>query len=348
MTVLINPYRFGGGGGGFSSPTTLTADHTQAGTADTSNFVMLVSEMHAEWKSTGNGGQVGNVNDFRFASDSGGSTLLTWSIVSWDATTGQLVAKVNIGTLSHTSDTVNYMLWDGTGRGSPLGGNPWDSNYKGVLGFGDGTTLVLTDETTNANNGTNHNTAVAAAGPNGLGGVAFTFASSQYISTANTINITHCTLEAWIYVPANIGQNPGLFGVNQGGGLTDKDLTLNDPVSGLASLSWYIFDGAGKFVSPSAVFSYAGWHYLVGTADGTNSRLYLDGAEVAVSPTAAGNTYTGYGAAGWQIGGPTVGGSSYGTFTASEARLSDTARSASYVLATYNNYSSPSTFYTLV
>jgi len=344
--MIVNP--FWGGGAALSSPATWTFDSTKAGTADTANYIALFHETRNEFKDVAHGGQVGNSNDFRFANDSGESVRDTWKIVKWNGTTGEIVAKVNVGTLTHSTNLTRYVFWDMSSRGSFLGGSLgaiYDSNYKGVLGFGDATTLDLNDETSNANNGTNHNTAVAAAGISGLGAISFTFASSQYITTANTINIGHVTEEFWIYVPANIGQTQGLMGICQGngGGLNDKVLWMSDH-GATADLDWYVFDGSGPTVSVSNSLSYGAWHQVVGTADGTTSRLYLDG--VQIGSIAAGNTYTGYGAPGWQIGG-ILHATNYGTFIMSEARLSDVARSPSQILAQYNNYSSPSTFYTL-
>lgn len=338
----------GGGGGGITSPATWTFDHTKAGTADTAGYIALFHETRTQFKDIAHGGEVGNANDFRFANDAGEISRCTWIIVKWNGTTGEVTAKVNIGTLTHSADAVRYVFWDGTSRGSFLGGATgaiYDVDYKGVLGFGDGTTLSLLDETSNANNGTNNNVAVAAAGISGLGGISFAVASSQYVTTANTLNLAHVTEEGWVYVPASNGQSVNMMGFVQGngGGLTDKDVIMGEN-SGSSDLTWYVFDGAAKLVTVTSALSYAGWHYVVGTADGTTSRLYLDGSQIG--SMAAGGAYTGYSAPGWQIGGLFSSGS-YGTFTASECRLSDVARSSSYVTATYNNYSSPSTFYTL-
>lgn len=338
----------GGGGGSLTSPATWTFDSTKAGTADTANYIALFHETRDEFKDVAHGGQVGNINDFRFANDSGESVRCTWKIVKWDGTTGEVVAKVNVGTLTHSTDLVRYVFWDTTSRGSFLGGSTgaiYDSNYKTALGFGDGTTLDLNDETSNGNNGTNHNTAVAAAGISGLGGISFVSTSSQYVDTANTLNIAHPTLEGWVFVPANQGSGVSFMGFAQGngGGLTDKVIGMDENV-GSSGLNWYIFDGGANTVTVSSVMTYGAWHYIVATADGTTTRLYLDGSQIGSQ--AGGGAYTGYGAPGWQIGG-LLHTNGYGTFTASECRLSDTARSASYVTATYNNYSSPSTFYAL-
>jgi hypothetical protein len=338
------------GGGPLTSPATITYDHTRAGTADTSNFVALFSTTNPSFKSVANGGLLGNVNDFRFASNSGGSTLLTWEIIKWDAATGLLVAFVNIGTMSHTVDPVRYLLFDNSSRGSFLGGAtgaPYDSNYKCVIVGGDGTTLDITDHTSNANNGTNNNGAVAAAGPSGLGAMVFTWAANKYITTANTINIAQPTLEAWVFLPATLGIDAALIGVMQGNssGTTDKDISVHTD----GKVHFYVYDGAQKFLVSTGALSTGAWHYVVGTADGTTQRIYIDGAEDPSGGQAAGNTFTGYGGPGLELSGTQsiTGGGSPIDGSISTARLSNVARSASYVLATYNSIHSPSTFYTI-
>src|SRR6185312_15302084 len=49
------------------------------------------------------------------------------------------------------------------------------------------------------------------------------------------------------------------------------------------------------------------WYHLVGTADGASSKLYVNGQ--SVGSTSAGNTYTGYTAADFHVGGGPIYGS---------------------------------------
>ena len=336
----------GGGGGGLSSPVTITVDHTKCGTADTTGFVMLFSSTDASFKSTANGGSIGNSNDIRFAADNAGVTLYNWEIAKWDGTAGTITARVKVPTLAHASDTLLYLLYDGTGRGSFLGGSAgsvWDANYKTMIGGGDGSTLDLTDHTTNANNGTNNGSATAAAGPNGLGAISFVAASSQYISTPNTINIANPTMELLVNVPTTAsGGLQDIMGIVQGngGGTADKDIQIGN-TSG--ELRFYTF-GGGEAVGSTNIGASA-WHHIACLNDGSQTVTYLDGTQYAIV-TGVGGTFAGYSGPGLQINGLFHSGS-YGTFKSCEHRLSNIARSASYVLATSNSFLSPSTFYTL-
>ena len=142
MAMMLTASSGGGGGGGgvgangFTGKATITIDHTQCGTADTTSFPLLFNETIAGLKSTGNGGSVENANgyDIAFYSDSGLTTLMDFEIETWSATTGELVAWVRVPTLSHTVDTVLYL---GYGKSSITTDQSnrtgvWDANFHAV------------------------------------------------------------------------------------------------------------------------------------------------------------------------------------------------------------------------
>src|SRR5665213_1586753 len=100
----------------------LTIDHTQCGSSDSSNFAVLVkldsSNAGTTMKTVANGGHIQNTvtqsggnavtmpADLIFTSDSGGTTKVPWEIDSYDGTNGILWAWVKLATVSHTSNTV--------------------------------------------------------------------------------------------------------------------------------------------------------------------------------------------------------------------------------------------------
>ena len=141
----------GGGacGSGFAHCRSLAWDATQAGTADTSTFPGVVVATEADWAVTGSGGAVlhtvsqtgssytGTIPaDFIFATD-GAFAQLLWQDEEFDyhvPTTGAMIAWVNIGTLSHTTNTV---IWACYGKSSITTqqntvSSTWDSNFLGV------------------------------------------------------------------------------------------------------------------------------------------------------------------------------------------------------------------------
>ena len=106
------------------------------------------------------------------------------------------------------------------------------------------------------------------------------------------------------------------------------------------SIDFYVYTTSAVLANKAAP-STGVWHYLVGTYDGSNVTVYIDG--VAGTPVAqtgntnAVNTNLQFGSkdgANYPING-------YGD----EARISSIARSADWIKTEYNNQCSPSTFY---
>src|ERR1035437_6125962 len=95
----------------FSWLKSLTLDHTQAGTADSTDWPLTIWVTDADLKTVGNSGYVQNANgyDIRPYSGSGLSSALTFELVSYNASTGAVEMHVKVPTLSHTADTVIYL-----------------------------------------------------------------------------------------------------------------------------------------------------------------------------------------------------------------------------------------------
>ena len=91
----------------------ITIDYTKCGTADSTNFPVLVSFTNASLKTKANGGKVENSNgyDIQFFSDIGLTSKLSWEVEKYDATTGEIRAWVKIPTISHTANTVFYIAY---------------------------------------------------------------------------------------------------------------------------------------------------------------------------------------------------------------------------------------------
>lgn len=86
-------------------------------------------------------------NDVLFT-DSSGTNQLNHQIELYVSSTGQLIAWVQVSTVSTTVDTVIYMYY-----GNPSASNQqnatqvWDTNYKAVWHFGSGTSLITNNAT---------------------------------------------------------------------------------------------------------------------------------------------------------------------------------------------------------
>src|SRR5579862_8933316 len=113
-----------------------------------------------------------SANDIVFT-DSSGTLKLNHEIETYNPSTGQLIAWVQVPSVSQTIDTSIYMYF-----GNPTAGTQqskaavWDANYQGVWHLANGTSLSASDSTSNAANGTISNS-VATNGEIG-GGASFT------------------------------------------------------------------------------------------------------------------------------------------------------------------------------
>lgn len=142
----------------YSYNRSITIAHGQCGTADSSNFPVLVKldsgSAGTTMKVAGSGGHIqhsGNSAsgptvtmpyDLIFTSDSGGTTKIPWEVESYDGAAGTLLAWVKT-TCNHTTDQVIYVFYGDSGvntaqnTGSFTPANVWDSNYKTVLHMAD-------------------------------------------------------------------------------------------------------------------------------------------------------------------------------------------------------------------
>jgi hypothetical protein len=313
----------------------MTIDHTKVPSTQT-NFTVLVNVTDPALKTVGNGGHVANANgyDIGFYADSGGTTKLKWEVEKYNGTTGNLIAWVKIPSVSSTTDTLFYLFYGDpsitTNQSDPL--NTWDSNFKAVYHLGNGTTLTATDST-GGNNGTLFNNPTATAGK--INGAAhFVPTSSQAIGLANPGDFpiaTAWTMETWIK-PSTDGNVALLWGATSNNG-PHMVLPGNN--------TWRVGFWGGADVNGAGVDTSA-FHHIVGTFDGSNLRLYKDGAliggPVAASPATASNPSA-------------VIGSAFGAFyfngDVDELRISSTNRPAGWITAEYNNQDSPGTFITM-
>ncbi len=181
----------------------ITIDHTKVGTldhTDQTDFPVLVSFTDTTLKTVANGGHVQNANgyDIAFASDSSNASPLFWEIESYDGTTGTVVAWVKVPTVSHTSNTIIYVLYGNSLISSFQSDitQVWDSNYLGVYHLGNSSGLSLLDSTSHHLDGTN-NGATSTSGQIGLA-AAFTGGSNITVGTTTDFNLTTAgTVSCW-------------------------------------------------------------------------------------------------------------------------------------------------------
>lgn len=318
----------------------VTIDHTKASSTLT-NFPFLfntgTTSPPTYLKYTGSGGHVGKSDgtDILFTS-SDGTTKLNHELEKYSSSTGETIAWVQVPTMDGTTDTVIYMYYGNSGASDQQNiTGTWDSSYKGVWHFPNGTTLTANDSTSNATNGTQNGPTYAITGviDGGLGENN----SGQHISTSFATNTTTITSSGWMYTAAT--NQAWLVAKGWDGSTTNFEFGIAGAGGSGVNLRWagYSAGFRGIQTSTGSITTNA-WHYIVGTYDGTNWNLYIDGAfsqATAGSAPPSGNTGT------VDIGSTPWNGN------IDEVRLSWTSRTSAWILTEYNNQNSPSTFYSV-
>ena len=150
------------------------------------------------------------------------------------------------------------------------------------------------------------------------------------------------TVSAWVNLTALPSGDSLVAGFAQGNGsgIYDKDLVVQSN----GDAKFYVYDGSPKSAITTSPVQAGQWAYLVGTADGSNAYIYLNGSQLG--SVAAGNTYTGYSVSQPDtiIGGYTAA-FSYLNQVVDEVRISNTVRPAEWIKTEYNNQNSPTSFY---
>lgn len=331
-----------------------TVNHTLVPSTQT-DFPVLVSVTDTRLKTTGNGGHVADAqgDDIRPYSDTGLTSALTFEREFYDAAAGTVVMWVKVPSLSSSVDYVIYLGYGDTALTTDGSSNTtWDSNYLGVWHLGDGTTLSLSDSTSNTYTLTNTATVGATTGK--VDGGAGTFnGTTQALNTTSNITmsgVNKVTLSMWINIPAYNNSDDILAewstNFNSINGL------LVDPNSSSTTqwdLSMHSFSPAGynsgHFTRPAT-----GVHYCVFTFDRTTGTAigvaaWIDGVSQTMTQDNATDLASGvfsdlplYLAA--------RGASSLAqqlTYM-DEVRLSKVLRAADWTTTEYNNQSAPTTF----
>jgi len=239
--------------------------------------------------------------------------------------------------ITHDADTDFYMYYDNDHADNTTyigaidttaGVAVWDSNFKAVYHMNDATTSTIKDSTSNNNDGTklSANNPIQVVGKIGKG-QSFT---SDYITMSDNVGLdcTTPTVEALIKAPSAQTTNySGIVhkGDKSGNGYTGYGLRTTEPGFGVQ----LIMD-SGNSISTTVLDNT--YQYFAATEDGTNSKIYFNGTEedsdlTGACGTNALNLYLGR----------TASANEKFTGIIDEARVSNIARSAAWIKATYNS-----------
>lgn len=119
--------------------------------------------------------------------------------------------------------------------------------------------------------------------------------SAAYL-LGGALNTAHVTWAAWVKARSLAVRMP-FVGFQDSSGSNEKELWLL--TSGL--FMWYAYDGSVKTTTGSTIAQTDRWYHVVGTANGSDIHLYVNG--FFESSTACGNTFTSYADANLRIAG---------------------------------------------
>lgn len=310
----------------------ITVDSTKCGTADSSDFPVMVSGTYTYLRTVENGGDVQNASgyDIRFFADSGLTTLLDFERESYDPTTGAVVFWVKLPTLSESTDTVIYLNYGNasviTDQSNAAG--VWGNSFTGVYHLGDGVTLDVTSST-GANNGTNQG---AAASSGKIGGSA-DLTGSKYIDFGTgSIDSQILTHSAWVYCT-----DVTAFSYITGGTGNGTPTLRRNPTTRF--LEFAKQNQALIGISSGTVPDNTWTHVAVTYDVSGNYVFYINGASAGSGTSLQTFTLTNT----FRTGSP----SNDFKGKVDELHLANAVRTSSWIVSEYNNQSSPSTFYSV-
>ena len=247
----------------------ITIDHTKVQASQSNYPVLLHRDADADLATYAQS----DGDDICFV-DRYNTTKYPHEIEEYNSTTGELTAWVKLPSVSSTEDTILYMYY-----GNPTCSNQqnisgtWNSNYAMVQHLNESSGVIY-DSTSNDNDGTN-NGATYNSSAKIDGAYDFVSGDKDYIRVTEdpTLNITQkVTVSAWIKTPSL--EDHSLI-ASKG---RDNAYTLYASESASYKPRFSIWDsGVEQPVDSNYIVTDDKWHYVVGTFNGTQLRIYIDG-----------------------------------------------------------------------
>ena len=290
-------------------------------------------------------------DDILFTS-SDGSTRLAHEIEFFRSNGGILIAWVKVPSVTSASDTVIYMYYNNSAASNQQdAGNVWTNGYVGVWHLNE-TSGTRYDSTASNNDLTDWNTVARLTGQI-TGGADFVRTNSEYLyinDAAQTgLDITGpITMEAWVKNDETV--NPPYFIIDKargscGSGDAPYFLRLNSEGANLRECT-VVTGSCGETPSDAqpavGTITSGSWIHIVGTNDGTTTRVYKNAVETDSKAYSSG-IFNSDGA--FYIGSQVN--ANYFDGIIDEARVSNVARSQYWITTEYNNMNSPGTFLSL-
>ncbi len=319
---------------------------------------MLINTVDPDWRDIANGGKMGQSDggDILFTS-SDGTTRLAHEIENYDNVNGQLVAWVNVPSIS--DGTVIYMYYGNSSAADQWDiENTWNSNFAMVQHMQE-TSGTHFDSTSNGNDGSPYggvtqNAAGQIAGSDDFDG-SNNYVAIQNLNYNSPGQINALTVCVW-------------FNTSFGGAGWTNNWALVD-FDRSEYYNFFVYGDTGELgfaTAASGIVDMRGsapandgqWHFgciVFDSSDVNDKKIYLDGTldsqqDAYSTGTNLGTGTTRYGFIGDGSEASTFNGSRNNLYfdgLIDEVRISDVARSAGWIAASYYNQNSPGSFYNI-
>ena len=297
------------------------------------NFPILIETTLDNAKTIDNG------DDIAFA-NSAENVQLSHEIESFG--TENLIAWVKIPTLYDNENTIIYMYYGNASAGNQENvAGVWDDNFKGVYHLSEDPTGTIYDSTSNDYDGASYGTMTSYNQVDGQINGSLEFdGTDDAIGFPSWLNFQPRMFEAWVNFDT-AGDRETIAGSVRTH-IAWEESASPDEITGR------YYDGSYTELKYAA--STGTWYYvaLVIPSSGGTAQLYVDGENRASGSVGTLNdgsyTYLGIGASG---------STSQGAFfyymdgRVDEVRISNVARSAGWIITTFNNENDPASFYSV-
>lgn len=344
---------------GYSYARQITIQSSQvSGTANHSNFPVLISVTDTNLRTTANGGHVTNSNGFDIIfTSSDCMTRLDHQVESYNPATGLYIAWVRVPVLSISANTIIQMYYGNSSVTSTTSSTgTWDTGYKGVWHFNNS----VLDNTSNASNLTDNSTANLAAAKIGAGRDlnnstnVVSNAAGQYLRLSNGFfsGMTSFSFEGWVNLDRSNTNWERIFDFGQGTGVNFflcPSTGTGSPSETRARITNNSAANEQGPVSGNVTNTGAWMHWAVVLDNATSTMsLYKNGAVLATANGTVTRTPQDIEASTANyFGRSQYAADHYIDAQFDEFRISSVARSAGWITTSYNNQNSPSSFYTL-
>jgi RHS repeat-associated protein len=333
---------------GYGYQRTIVIDHTKVPDSDQSNFPFLLSVTDPLLENVSNGGHIYSPagNDIIFSTDPAGLNLLNYELQEYSGSNGQVIAWIQIPTLSHSTDTTIYMSYGNPGVTASQA-NPtavWDSNYLGVWHLPNGSTLSANDSTSNGQNGTLGSTSLPVAGPLG-GGANVNSPNTGAISIPaySSVTFSQATFSSWV----DMSQANSWAGIVYSRDAIDP-IGMDINGSGHLAYTWNGGDSATWGWDSGLGFPTDSWAYAVITIAPSGATAYVCQAGSCTSSFESLQEQPQVSTTPWYLGSDeSIPGSRYWGGSLEESRISNVARSSDWIATEFANQGSPATFYSI-